>query len=119
MKAEIKSIFSPDIEVTLKEYQPERANNFGFLLQMIISPEGEEGEESFDIMVCTPDWLKDNHSKDEIIFGRHHLIVFKYDYQAIYQKLAKYVNSIEANTWDEISSLIGRVGHWEFEDYKV
>lgn len=119
MKAEIKILFSPDIEEALKDYQPEKADSFGFNLRMIISPKGEEGEESFDLMVCTPDWLKENYSNNEVIFGRHFLIVFQYDYQAIYNKLAEYINNIEANTWDKIGSLIGRIAHWEFEDYKV
>ncbi len=119
MKAEIKSIFSLDIESELKNYQPDNNDNFGFGLRMIISPKDGVGEESFDLTVCTPDWLKANNKKDEIIFGRHYLIVFQYDYDAIYKKLAEYVNNIEVSTWDEIGTLIGRIGHWEFEDYKV
>lgn len=119
MKAEIKAIYSVDIVEPLNEYRPKKADNFGFNLRLIISPKGEEGEESFDIMVCTPEWLKENHKEDEIIFGRHHLIVFKYDYQAIYKKLLEYVNNIDVNSWDEIGTQIGRIGHWEFEDYKI
>lgn len=119
MKAEIKSIFSLDIESDLKNYQPDRSDNFAFNLRMIISPKGMVGEESFDLMVCTPDWLKDNINKTEILFGRHYLIVFQYDYDAIYKKLTEYVNNIEASNWDEIGTLIGRIGYWEFEDYKV
>lgn len=83
MKAEIKSIYSTEIKEPLTEFIPEKSENFGFLLPMIIGPKGEQGEENFDIMVCTPEWLKENNKDDEIIFGRHHLIVFKYDYQSI------------------------------------
>jgi hypothetical protein len=118
MKAEIKKIYSVDVVEKLEDYNPNAPHNFGFNLCIILGPQGEEGEESFDMMVCSPDWLKENYKKNEIIFGRHYLIVFEYNYQAIFNKLNEYVNSIEAKNWDEIGLKVGRIGHWEFEDYK-
>jgi hypothetical protein len=47
MKAELKRIHNPDID-NLSEYYPNDPENFSFLLQAIVGPLGEDGEESFD-----------------------------------------------------------------------
>lgn len=117
MQAEIKFLHSPDID-DLVNYSPKDKQNFSFLLELMLGKVDEKGEESFDMIVCTPDWLKEHHNKNDILFGRHYLIVFEYNYQAIFDKLNQYVNSIEAKNWDEIGLKAGRIGHWEFEDYK-
>ncbi len=78
MKAEIKYFHSPDIP-DLGTYQPIECDNFVFLLQMFVGEKGKQGEESFDLIVCTPKWLVNNHHKEESVFGLYHLIVFEYD----------------------------------------
>ena len=116
MKAKLRNIHSPDI-FDLQGFVPKEENDFGLLLQLIVSALDSDGEESFDIMLCTPKWLTRNHKKTDIIFGRHYLIVFEYNYRKIYDKLKVSVESIEVETWDEIGLKIGRIGKWEFEDY--
>jgi hypothetical protein len=116
MRAIIKDIYSLDIS-DLNSYYPEDPKNFCFHLRLIIGPEEEEGEESFDIEVCTPKWLIENHNKDDIIIGRHYLIVFEYNIERIIQKVKSYCESSTYNSWKEASEKIGRLGKWEFEDY--
>lgn len=116
MKAEIISLHSPDIH-NLEEFQPEQSDNFGFLLQIIISPKGVEGGESFDTIVCTPKWLLDQHDQNEILFGRQFIIVFKYDYIKLHEAINKYIQSIEGNDWDDIAKEMCKIGKWEFENY--
>ena len=118
MKAELKRIHCPDI-FDLEKFYPDQKNVFGILLQLMVSPDNSEGEESFDVMLCTPEWLTKTYKKSEMIFGRHYLIVFEYDYQRIYAKLKDYVEGIKGDTWEEIASKIGRIGKWEFEDYQA
>jgi hypothetical protein len=118
MKAILKSIRSPDV-FDLSGYTPIEDENFSILLQLIVAPLNSKGEESFDILLCTPQWLIANHKKSDIIIGRHYLIVFEYNYQRIYNTLKELIENIEADTWDEIGMKIGRVGKWEFEDYSV
>ena len=58
MKAELKRIHSPDADLDV--YYPEDPENFSLFLQLMIGPEGEDSEESFDILICTPKWILDN-----------------------------------------------------------
>jgi Immunity protein 8 len=118
MKAILKEFYSPDIDVSLSSYVPTSLNNFGFLARLIVGEEKLGGEESFDVMICTPQWLISNHNKSDIIIGRHHLIVFEYDYQRIFSKIKSQIEQFEFSTWDEIGLVVGRIGKWEFEDYK-
>jgi hypothetical protein len=117
MKAEIKYLHSPDIP-ELETFQPQINDDFGFLLQMFVGEKGKEGEESFDMMVCTPKWLMSNHSQDEILFGLHYVIVFEYNYRRICEQLTNFVDNINAQSWHEIGEKIGTIGKWEFQDYK-
>jgi len=115
MHAEIKYIHSPDIE-DISTYQPEDTGCFSFLLQVMVGPNNQEGEESFDIEVVTPKWLLKKYDEDEILIGRHRLIVFKYDWDRIMRTINRHCESCNGETWSEIAEKVGRLGRWEFED---
>ncbi len=117
MTAELKRLHSPDV-YDLKGFVPEIGDNFGFLLQAMIGPRGMEGEESFDMQVCTPRWLSEHHDRSDILIGRHHLIVFEYDYDRLVDLIAKLCGECSGETWQEIALRLGRIGKWEFEDYR-
>lgn len=117
MKAKIKSIYSLDID-DLPNYKPFDPENFHFLLRVIACPESEEGEESFDIQVCTPKWLLENHKPEDVIIGRHYLIVMEYNYDRIIQTINSFCSQCEGSTWEEVAHKLGRLGYWEFEDYR-
>lgn len=117
MRAILKQLHSPDID-NLEIYQPDDTDNFGFLIQVIVGQDDAESNESFDVMVCTPKWLRSNYQKTDVVFGLHHLIVFEYNYQRIYDKFNKYINDISDNKWDDIARKLAMIGHWEFQDYQ-
>lgn len=116
MRAEVKRFHSPDI-YDLASYDPIEKDCFGFLLQVMVGPVGEEAEESFDIVVATPAWLSEHHRPEDIVVGRHHLIVFRYDFSALSRFIRGYVSRCEGDTWEEIALKLSRLGQWEFEDY--
>jgi hypothetical protein len=116
MRAEIKRIYSPDIG-DLAFFKPQDPESFSFLLRIIAGPEGEEGEESFDVEVCTPRWLLETYQRDEVVIGRHHLIVFEYNWERITQTVTSFCASCFGETWKEAAEKLGRIGKWEFEDY--
>lgn len=116
MDAELKRVHSPDVD-NLISYQPKEPECFAFLLQAMIGPKGEEWAESFDIDVCTPKWLEKTYSSDEVVIGRHHFIVNKYDYANIIRAIEKYLIHCSGSNWDEVGEKVSRLGRWEFEDY--
>jgi len=46
----------------------------------LVGPKDQPGEESFDVEVCTPKFLLNRYGREEVIIGRHFLIVFEYDW---------------------------------------
>jgi hypothetical protein len=89
-----------------------------FWLRMLIGPAEGPGEESFDLLVCTPAWLAEVVSKEGPQIGRHRLIVEKLDLHLVEEFLSRQVERLEAATWDELAAKISRLGYWEFEDYR-
>ena len=70
MQAVLKGLHSPDI-ADVEHCLPYEEDNFGFLLQAMVGPMDGEGEESFDIIVCTPKWLMDKYGGSEVLLGLH------------------------------------------------
>jgi hypothetical protein len=117
MIPEIKKLHSPDI-MNLETYKPLKKDCFCFLLQVIAGPKGMEGEESFDVKVCTPQWLMNNIKNNEIIMGRHYLILQRYNYDLISQRIDSFCHMCEGKEWKECAEKLGRLGKWEYEDYQ-
>ena len=117
MKAEIKRLHSPDID-DLATFHPKQDDYFTFLLQMMVGVKGKDGEESFDVFVCTPKWLLENRKDDEVLFGLHNMIVFRYDYDLIVGKLKAYIEKLEADDWEGLAAKINLIGKWEFHNYR-
>jgi|HubBroStandDraft_1064217.scaffolds.fasta_scaffold250005_1 hypothetical protein len=116
MVAALRGLHSPDV-YDLKAYVPDIPDNFGFLLQAMVGPKGADGEESFDMLVCTPKWLCEHHDRSEIVVGRHHLIVFEYSYYRLEGVVSTYCAYCSGESWREIAAKLARLGKWEFEDY--
>jgi len=81
-------------------------------------PQSGPGEESFDVVVCTPEWLKVVTTDRGPRLGRHMLVVAHWDYQLIRDYLFAAVEAEEAPTWPLLVERLGRIGLWEFEDYR-
>jgi len=113
MQAELKRLHSPDV-TDLNAFRPN--GPFGFLLQAMVGPQGADGEEAFDVVVCTPEWLG-SHMNGPIQPGRHFLLVRDYSYEAVEYYLRAFCVSCQGNTWPEVARRVGRIGKWEFEDY--
>jgi Immunity protein 8 len=114
MRAELKSLFSPDAD-PLKDFAP--TGPFGILVMAMIGPTGQQGHESFDFMLCTPEWFASNICQD-FKMGRHHLFVRGFDYTQLEGFVRDYCESCgEASTWRALAEKLARLGKWEFEDY--
>lgn len=115
MRARIRRFHSPDAE--WDTYAPDDATDFGLLLQILVGPDDDEGEESFDIMVATPAWLARELESRPVLSGRHHLFVRSFDRPAIEAYLRRAVAGATGTTWTEITDRLARLGRYEFEDY--
>lgn len=88
-------------------------------LRMIVGPHDSPGEEFFDVLVCTPLWLASEIDKHGPQIGRHHLVVGHLDMpKAIAFLRERIEHRTSASTWHELAEKIGRIGLWEFEDYR-
>ena len=93
---------------------------FSLLARMIVGPPATPGEESFDVTVCTPEWLAKACGRVGGIYNaRHHLVVTfeEFDQRALRAWLSARVQELEAENWSEVGQRLGRLGYWEFEDY--
>ena len=115
MRAVIRHFISPDAD--LQRFFPSDPLDTGIFVQMLIGTTEGDGEESFNLFVCTPQYLTHWHEGPGPIIGRHNLIVQAWDWAEISAFLTDAVESEEADTWEELGERLGRLGHWEFEDY--
>ena len=116
MRPKLKRIHSPDI-ADLESFRPQDTESFGFLLQAMFGPDNGDGEEAFDLIVCTPKWLEQKVSRSTVISGRHHLVVKEYSIERVRAFLVQYGRTCEAENWHEVARKLSRIGKWEFEDY--
>jgi len=117
MRAELKELHSPDVH-DLATFVPDDPARFCVLIQLIAGPEGEPGEESFDVVVCTPAWLSDQVRAHGPFSGRHHLVVETFDWPVLREYFANLVRGCEGRDWREVATKLSRHGAWEFEDYR-
>ena len=116
MRAMLKRLHSPDIQ-NLESWSP-GDEPFGFLLQAMIGPADGPGEESFDIMVCTPEWFSANRMNEKtIVSGAHTLFVASYDYRVLKAYIERAAQRYEEKTWPEIAARLSWLGHSEFAEY--
>ncbi|MEJ7831563.1 MAG: Imm8 family immunity protein [Nocardioides sp.] len=118
MRAELKTLDLEPDPSTL----PNDPAEFSLLARMIVGPPDTAGAESFDVTVCTPEWLANACGQVGGIYNaRHHLVVNfgTFDKRALRAWLSARVQEVEGETWSEIGERLGRLGHWEFEDYQA
>jgi len=115
MRAELKFLSSPDAD-PLQNFAP--IGPFGISVMAMIGPHAGEGYESFEFMLCTPEWFASNMRSD-IEMGRHYLFVRDFNYSRLEQYVRDYCRKCgEATNWPALAEKLGRLGMWEFEDYK-
>jgi hypothetical protein len=94
---------------------------FVFGAQLVVDPLDAPGQESFNLTVCSPEWLAERCLSGEPINGLHHVIVGwdTYDERVLRSWLEARVQAVEAATWDGIAGQLRFLGAWEFESYRL
>jgi hypothetical protein len=118
VRAELKRLHSPDA-YDLRAFIPLRPDHFGLFVQAMVGPTGDDSEESFDFMVCTPAWLAGQVQIEGPLLVRHHVVVAAYDFNALERFVRSFCEECTGATWREAGAKVGRLGRWEFEDYRA
>jgi hypothetical protein len=116
VQATLRRLHSPDVD-NLETYVPLVPECFGILVQAMFGPEGAEGEESFDILVCTPAWLAERVQSVGFLSGRNQLVVSSFNFSQLRDFIVEYGKSATGETWRDVAKKLARLGKWEFEDY--
>lgn len=116
VRAELKRLHSPDV-FDIDEASIDHEKPFSVLVQAMFGPRGSEGEESFDVVVCNPEWVEQIVRVEGLLSGRHHLIMSRFDATRIREFLTAAANESSGSTWREVAEKLSRIGKWEFEDY--
>jgi hypothetical protein len=99
IRATLRSLYSPDAD-PLENFLPD--GPFGILVQALIGPADGPGEESFDFMLCTPEWFGSN-MKEDIAIGRHHLFVKEFSYTRLEKFVRDYCTRCDGYSWQEVA----------------
>jgi Immunity protein 8 len=112
VQAVVKSVHSPDTE-DIFSFRPN--GPFCVLVQFKIGPKDGQGEESFDVIVCSPSWLEEQSA--EVISGRDKLIMKEFNPSIFTDYINRQITALHGGSWHEIAAQIDRIGKWEFRDY--
>ena len=89
----------------------------GEWIRVLAGPQGAAGEESFDLLVCTPTWLAREVAESGPQVGRHRLIIDTWNAANVKRVVAEFFEREVADDWLGLAPKLARIGHWEFEDY--
>ena len=117
MRARLRQLVCPDVDDLEKWSPPE--GPFGIGLVAKIGPSDADGEESFGMTLCTPEWFAAQRMRDQTIrSGTQTLFVKRYDYRAIKAFIERAVARAEGDTWTDVANKLSWLGHWEFASYR-
>ena len=117
VRAESRAVYSVDVACDdLEHFRPEDPENVGFLVTAATGPKDAEGAEVFDVFVCTPRWLIDNVPAGGYAWGRHKLVLPRWDHAALMAAPYELCAAGTGPTWDEVADRLARFAAWKFED---
>lgn len=119
MKPKLKEMYSLQLMQPLEEFRPNDESNFAISIRLMIGPEDNSGSESFDILVCTPDWIKSQYAEEKCVWGCHMLIVLEYDLSLIRQEIERYLIGCTGEDWQAVARKLSIMGSWEFDNYQT
>ena len=114
MRAEVRHVRFPDLE----SGQPFDPLNTVQLAEVYVGVVGEPGEEQYQVSACTPAALADVLARQPFLVGRHRLFVAEFSPATVEAALRKLIGNVEATSRADLAQKVGRIGLWEFEDYR-
>lgn len=114
MRAEVRRVRFPD----MRSDQPFDPRNTLQLVEVSVGVVGEPGEDQYQMTACTPAVLADLLVRQPFLVGRHWLFVAEFSPALVEAALRKLIGNVEVTSRTELAEKIGRIGLWEFEDYR-
>jgi hypothetical protein len=119
IRAELTAILCSDVpDGDFSAFRPDDPSCFSCALQLMGGVHNQGGGESFQLTLCTPQWLAQNYSEADVVIGKNLLIVFDFNYPRILQWLNRYIEGCTGETWGDVARKISHIASWEFEDYQ-
>ena len=79
---------------------------------------GSDAADSFDLFVCTPNWIEAQFTEEGAVWGRHMLLMPEYDNDMMLQEVIRRIDARQGKDWHEFANKLARFAAWEFEDYR-
>ena len=93
---------------------PERGGGW---VRFVVGIDEGPGDESFDVLVCAPRWLKERISQDGPVLGRHILVTCQLELREAVAFLTRRFEEELADDWASLGERLSQLGSWEFENY--
>lgn len=117
MRAVLRALMSLEVH-DLSSWAPE-SDEWAIGIRILAGPDDGPGEESFDFTMCSVEWLATKVRRDGLVDGRHLLVADGFNWEALKSYVERRVRQSEGDSWGEVAERLGRLGHWEFEDYQA
>jgi len=118
VRAHLKQMYSIELPVSLEEHRPTDPEHFGLSIRLEVGLMGGDATDLFDLFVCTPSWIQEQFTQEGAVWGRHMLLISKYDSNLILQVVTRQMDACQGRDWNEVANKLARFAAWEFEDYK-
>jgi hypothetical protein len=102
---------------SLEVFRPDDPEDFNVEVRALIGPSDQDGEESFDITVCTPLSLIAELELRDHAFIRRRLLVSNWAPKLVEEALRNRVTTITGDSWEEVANKLCEFAAWEFENY--
>jgi Immunity protein 8 len=112
IRPRLRYLHSPDLE---EPTLPSDPKNCMVLVQAIVGPGDDPGEESFDFCVVTPSYLQQHRDPR---WGRGLLIVESFDWAVVRRVLEERLSSVTRSTWEQVGLELNKELLWEFDNYR-
>jgi hypothetical protein len=115
MRAELKGMHSPDVDLA----DPDAVCAADeVLVQLMIGPVDEVGEEAFDLVVRASGDSAEGTGGCGFRPVDRALVLDRVDPAGIRRYVQDFLRDLERPTWDALACAIGRIARWEFAGYR-
>jgi hypothetical protein len=117
VRAVIRRYFYSDND-DLSVYEADAPQVFGYNLTFAIGVEDSEGEDFFEVLVASAEYLAQRYTDQDASFLRHVIIAADHNVPVAVNLMTNYLSSLDEDSWEKLAAKINRVARWEFEDYE-